>query len=44
MMLNSRQQLPTPAFEDLHHIHDNDVRKETPSHFVLTYLPTYVFQ
>ena len=42
MTLDSQQRLPPPAFEDLHHIRDNDVRKVNAL-LSCTYLPTYVF-
>ena len=44
MTLNSQQRLPPLASEDLDHIRDNDVRKETPSYLVLTYPHTSLYE
>lgn len=43
MTLDSQQRLP-PAFENPQNIRDNDVRKETPSHLVLTYTHTSLYE
>ena len=44
MTLNSQQRLPPPAFEDPQNIRDNDVRNERPSHLVLTYSRTSLYE